>query len=351
MSLAGWKHDWGPRLCSWVPLSLWRRLAGMDLVVPHWHLVGDRDVPHVGELYGFRTARQFGEDLEFFLRHFKPVTLQDVIRHAEGTARLAGPCFLPTFDDGFREIHEVVAPMLRRRGVPAAFFLTTSVLDNRDLAVPQRKSLLLRALRDRRGSAAEREAVRILHDAGLGGGDVAAAIRGVYHRWREVLDRLAPVLGCDFDAYAATVRPYLSSDQVRELIGMGFGIGAHGVDHPLFSELTLDQQVQQACDSLGWLSERFGFTCEAFAFPYTDAGVAAGFHERARARCTLKVSFGTGAVGGHFSEPGHLKRFTMERTDRPAAEILGRELGLQCWRTMAPWPARWRRNSVGGGRR
>lgn len=329
---------------------MWRRLTGLDLVVPHWHLAGDHDVPHVGELYRFRTAQQFGEDLEFFLRHFRPVTLGEVIRDAEGTARLAGPCFLPTFDDGFREIHEIVAPMLRRRGVPAVFFLTPSVLDNRDLAVPQRKSLLLRALRERRGTAAEREAARLLGDAGFGRGDVAAAIRGVYYRGREVLDRLAPVLGCDFPAYAASARPYLSSDQVRALIGMGFGIGAHGMDHPLFAELTLDQQVQQACDSLGGLSERFGFVCEAFAFPYTDVGVAAGFHERVRARCALKVTFGTGAVGGHLREPRHLKRFTMERTDRPAAEILGRELGLQCRRALAPRPGRWRRAAEEGGR-
>jgi peptidoglycan/xylan/chitin deacetylase (PgdA/CDA1 family) len=149
-----------------------------------------------------------------------------------------------------------------------------------------------------------------------------------------VLDELGSVLRYDFAAYSASAQPYLTSEQIRDLIKKGFAIGAHSVDHPLYSELGLQEQLMQTRESLRWLSDSYQYDCNAFAFPYTDAGISLEFFQKAFADGCLKVSFGTGGMSRHFF-PRNLARFTMERTDLPAAQILARQFGRTLLRSLS----------------
>lgn len=313
-----------PRLCSWIPLNLWHRAVGVDLVVPIWHVVSDQELEHVNGLYKFRNVRQFKADLEFFLKNYTPVSLDQVVSHINGQGRLPARCFLPTFDDGLREIYDIIAPILQRQGVPAVFFLITSAIDNGQLCYPQKKSLLLCALKSRIGAVAEREASMILSNAAIEGSSLSERIQSVHYLKRQVLDALAPVLGCDFNGYAIKVHPYVTSVEVSDLLKRGFSIGAHSVDHPLYSELGLEEQLFQTQESIRWLSHRFQYECESFAFPYRDQGMAPVFFERIFAGGPLQVSFGTGGLRSRlFSR--NISRFSMERTDLPAAQIVARQ--------------------------
>jgi peptidoglycan/xylan/chitin deacetylase (PgdA/CDA1 family) len=319
--LARLKQILGPQIWSGVPLDIWHRLLDVDLLLPHWHLASDDNLPHIRGLYKYRTVAQFKSDIEFFLRSYVPVSLMDVVRHLDASGTLPKRCFLPTFDDGFREIYDHVAPILHRHGVPAVFFLITTAVDNNELCYPHKKSLLLQSLSSECPAAAEREMSRILLRAGVSGSDLKARIRSVYYRQRRVLDELALILGCDFAAYVRTNRPYLASGQVTELMRSGFNIGGHSVDHPLYSELGLHEQLTQTKQSIDSLSAKFNFNCQAFAFPYMDLGVSRSFFERAFAPDALRVTFGTGGMRRHFF-PRNLSRFTMENSDLPAREIV-----------------------------
>lgn len=320
------KQRWGSRICSWVPLRLWHRLLGVELVLPYWHVVSNEDLPHISGLYRYRAVREFKADLEFFLRYYTPVSLQDVLNHLTGDGALPKRCFLPTFDDGFREVHQVIAPLLRTLGVPAVFFVITSVVDNHELCYPQKKSLLIRALATGPSSAVTRELARRLKEAAVIGSDLPSQLRSIHSRQRGVLDALGPLLGCDFTAYAAAQQPYLTSAQVEALLRDGFSIGAHSVDHPLYPELSLAEQLSQTQDSLEWLAQRFCFPCDSFAFPYQDTEVTPEFFHAAFADGRLKISFGSGGLMPHFF-PRNLPRFTMERTELPAGAILARQFG------------------------
>ena len=251
----------GPRICSWVPLNIWHRLLGVELVLAYYHVVSDQELAHVSALYKFRSLRQFKADIEFFLRSYTPISLQDVVSHLEGAGRFPKRCFFLTFDDGFCEIHDVVATVLYAKGISSVFFLTTSVIDNRDLIYPQKKSLLIRALASQRDSPGKREVSQHLANAGVKSPDLPSRIRSITYRQRHVLDELGPFLGCDFAAYAASAQPYLTSEQTRDLMRKGFVIGAHSVDHPLYFELNLEEQLIQTQNSLSWLSSRFDYDC------------------------------------------------------------------------------------------
>jgi peptidoglycan/xylan/chitin deacetylase (PgdA/CDA1 family) len=329
------KKQWGPRICSWISLDLWHKLLGVKLVLPYYHLISDQEVEHVSGIFKFRNVRQFKDDLDFFLRVYTPVSLEDIINYLDGAEQLPKRCFLLTFDDGFREVYDVVAPILLSRGIPAVFFLTTSVLDNRELCYQQKISLLIRALASLKNSTVKRKASQILTNAGVKGIDLRLRIRGIAYRQRHVLDDLAPVLGCDFAAYAAWAKPYLTSEQIWYLMRKGFSIGAHSIDHPLYSELSLEEQLIQTMESISCLANCFQYKCQAFAFPFRDAGVSPEFFQSAFADGRLKVSFGTSGMHRHYF-PRNLTRNTMENTDLKALQILSREFGVTLLRR-PPW--------------
>jgi peptidoglycan/xylan/chitin deacetylase (PgdA/CDA1 family) len=325
------KKKWGPEICSWLPLEFWHRLLDVELVLPYYHVVTDRELAHVSGLFKFRSVRQFKADLEFFLQFYTPVSLQDIICYLDGTGQLPKRCFLLTFDDGFREIYDIVAPILHAQGIPAVFFLTTSVVDNRELCYLQKISLIIRSLSSRRDLSVGRQVSRLLTDARVHGPDLPSRIRAITYRQRHVLDELGAILGCDFKAYVASTKPYLTSGQISDLIKKGFAIGAHGVDHAPYFELSLEQQLLQTRESLVWLSDRFQYECHAFAFPFTGAGVSLEFFQTAFADGRLKVSFGTHGLRRHFFSR-HLNRLTMEAPHLDAAQLMGREFALTVFR-------------------
>jgi peptidoglycan/xylan/chitin deacetylase (PgdA/CDA1 family) len=320
--LQTFKDRWVPRICRTVPLRAWHRVCRTNLIVPHWHVVSDQELPHVSGVYQFRSIRQFEADVEFLLRHYAPVTEQDVVSHLHGGRALPPRCVLLTFDDGFREIHDVVAPLLRAKGVPAVFFLITSAVDNRSLCYPQKQSLLIDALARRQGAATLEEVGRLLSVAGVASlSNLALRIRTISYAQRSVLDNLGRVLGCAFEEYLASRKPYVTSEQVQSLIRQGFSIGAHSVDHPPYAHVSLDEQLFQTRESMRWLSERFHLSCQSFAFPYRDDGVSLDFFRTMFAGDGLKVSFGTGGLVPH-AFPCNLPRFSTERTDLSASEVL-----------------------------
>jgi hypothetical protein len=100
-------------------------------------------VPHVSPLYHFRTVAEFSADVEFLLRHFQPVTLAEIVEVLNGDRALSRPSFHLTFDDGFREMYDVVSPILERAGVPATFFVNTAFLDGGGLSHHNALSVLL----------------------------------------------------------------------------------------------------------------------------------------------------------------------------------------------------------------
>jgi peptidoglycan/xylan/chitin deacetylase (PgdA/CDA1 family) len=322
--LTHFKRQLLPRMYSWVPLDWWHRLVDVELVLPHWHVASDEDIPHVGGLYRYRTLQEFKADLEFFLKSYRPVSVQDVINHLDGVSQLPKRCFLPTFDDGFREVHDVIAPLLQSKGVPAGFYLIANAIDNCELCYPQKKSLLIRAVEAQSGTAAEKETSVILQRENIRGTSMASQIAGIHYRQQGILDELAGVLGCDFPAYVRSVRPYMTAKQVGELRGIGFAIGAHSLDHPIYSDLSLDEQLYQTKQSMHLLSLRFGYKCETFAFPYRDVKLSSEFFTQAFDICHLKLSFTLDGMNRHFF-PRNLNRFSMERTNLPAEQIVARQ--------------------------
>lgn len=321
-----------------MPLEWVRSFSGVSLVVPYYHLVSDINVPHVSHLYRFRTIAEFTSDVEFLLRRFEPVTLSDIVDALNGRRILSRPCFHLTFDDGFREMHEIVAPILQRAGVPATFFLNTAFLDGGGLAHHNALSVLLDRLqshRSRLGGASLRRVESLLPAATSDCTTLRARILSIRYAQKSLVRSLAEALDVDLDQYVRETRPYLSSEEIAKLLERGFSIGAHSHDHPLYADLSLSEQLAQTQMSMRLLDTRFGVSPKAFAFPHTDSGVEDAFFTAVFSEPLLDVSFGTSGLVSHF-HPRNIERVSMEKTSTPGAQILARQFARATYFRLRP---------------
>lgn len=305
-----------------VPIGLWQMLSGVSLVVTYHHMVSDADVPHVRHLYKYRDVRGFEADLDFLLRHFTPVSLYQIIAHLDGREALPQRCFHVTFDDGFREIHDVVAPLLLKKGIPATFFLNTAFLGGHRMAHHNKISLLLDRMPRPLPDQLRKEIELLLPP--VSESDFKRRLLSVRYANQQILDRVATVAGIDIDHYIATARPYLSPEEVIDLIKQGFAIGAHSIDHPLYADLSLEEQITQTRQSVDFIVDRFGIKTRAFAFPHSDVGVGPEFFNEMFNSGSLDICFGTGGSIPHFHHR-NVERVGMEKNPGTAEAIFARE--------------------------
>ena len=286
-------------------------------------MIADHQVRHLQHLYPFRKTVEFERELDWLLARFQAVDLQQLVAAKTQGTKLPRKSFFLSFDDGFREMAEVVAPICKRKGVPVTFFLTTDFLDNRKLGYRHKASVLLDVfskLPPEKATACVQKAAQIHHLTC--GENYREFVLELRHAQTPVLDDAYELAGLDFGNYLRTERPYLDSEQVQGLLKDGFSIGAHSLDHPRYSEIPLDEQISQTRDSVQFLEKKFDLKPRSFAFPFVSDDVGFEFYERVFADRICDIVFCIGAAPDIRNWP-LVERFGVERpSSEPISQIL-----------------------------
>ncbi len=292
-----------------------RKLLQRDIYVINYHSIKGIDVdPYIkNEVY--RTQEEFEKDIVFYLKHFNIISAVDLIDIINNGRPIQKNSLILTFDDGLRVNLDIHIPILKRHNVPATFFLNSAFIDNKDLHFARKKNLILQKIHDDKADLLS----AYLSDHKMYNGEVSASIKAINYREKVHLEELAKMLKIDFKAYLLENAPYLSSEEIRCIIDEGFFIGAHSIDHPRYTELSLEEQVHQTVESLRFVTERFNLTYRLFAFPYEDTMLTKEFYSRIRPYVDL--TFGTkGFVDD--SIDFSIQRSEVESTQLPAVEAL-----------------------------
>lgn len=296
---------------SVMSLHVLKILSRTNFILPFYHIVSDKDIQHVKHLYAYKNIAEFKEDIDYFLKHYSPVGLSDLLDCINKNQSLPENSFLLTFDDGFREIFDVVVPILKEKGVPATFFLNNGFLDNKQLFFRHKASVLIEHLHNVGKLSPTDEIKDIFQKYRIEYTNLEASLLSVEYHKRNVIDEIASIFNVDFDDYLASYKPYLNSNQVEQLVEDGFTIGAHSIDHPLYSSLPLEDQLYQTRESMKLIRERFSLDYNAFAFPFTDNGVSKRYFEEIFSSGSVDISFGTFGIVKDLW-PNNLQRIEME---------------------------------------
>ncbi len=306
------------------PLRLVSSLTPARLIAPCYHLVSDRSPAHVRHLFQCRTVNQFKAELDWLLKRFKPISLEELSSSVAAQIPLPPNSLFISFDDGLRECLDVVAPICLAKGVPVTFFLASGFLGNRSLCFRHKASLLL----EEYSRSRNRNVVRTPNGVLASAEEFRAFVLQVKYANAFELDECAKQLGLCFDEYLSRERPYLDDADVATLIRQGFSIGGHSVDHPLYGEISLDQQITQTSDCMHHLKAKFPLPVSSFAFPFVGDGVSEEFTESILSSHTAGLIFYTGAL-----RPDHngrvIWRFGVELGDRAFADTWKDNVGTQ----------------------
>ncbi len=323
-------HQFCQRATRRIALPTLRDWSGQPLILPFYHSIrGTEPLPHIQRLYQPRSLDTFREDLDFFLQHYEPISLGELVRLVKKGEEPEKSSFFLSFDDGLREVHDLVMPLLVEKGVPATIFLNTDFVDNRGLFYRYKLSLLLERLAKNQLSKAQSSAVgALLKLEAPENALIEETLLKTTHANRQLLDEVAACLDLDFTDFLKKQRPYLTSGQIRRLMEKGFTVGAHSSNHPLYADMNLAGQLQQTKDSIRFVQRQFKQRHRAFAFPFSDQGVGRRFFEMVVTEKIADITFGTAGLKEREADfPFHFQRIPMERFAATAEAQLRGEYG------------------------
>lgn len=305
---------------SLLPTGLVKKFSAAYPLLPYHHLVTNENVSHVQQLYPYKNVRQFTDDLDYLLKYFQPVSAIEIADAVKRGSRLPRHSFLLTFDDGFREIYDVVAPILLKKGVPAVFFINPAFIDNKELFYRSKISLLIGHLKTEQITGTQHEAI-----AGLAGlqsvQDIIPFLKKITQQNKQLLDDIAAVLSISFTEYLATQKPFLTHQQLHKLAAQGFELGAHSWDHPYYHLLSEDEQILQTIRSGEYVRTTFQQPLKLFSFPHYDTPIPLSFFDRLRKEWNPDLLFG---IQNQKKELQNrmLHRFNAERPHLPMSRQL-----------------------------
>ena len=303
------------------------QISNKKLLIPLYHAISDDPPAHLKNLYPLRSIRQFKNDLAFILKFYEPISVKDLVYSIKNNQPLTENRVLFTFDDGLREVKDFIAPILKEKGIPAIFFINSAFVNNKDFFYRYKASLIVERLKNEDPHELTRVA-KILNINSPLFKPVKDAVLQVNYLYKDLLDEIACLLHIDFNDYLQKYNPYLSTAELSLLMKDGFNIGAHGVDHPEFFNISFKEQYRQVKESIIWVKENLNPDFNLFAFPFTDFNVSKQFFESIYADQEMKpdLTFGCAGFKDEFLS-NHLQRVPFEKTGSSAKIIIRQEYG------------------------
>ncbi len=296
-----------------------KRKAMVNPLIVNYHMVSDQDLPYINNLYSYRNVDTFVRDLDFYNRYFHPIGMAEFLDSIKNGTELPENSVLLTFDDGFREMSEIAAPLLLEKNIPATFFITTDFIDNQKLNHDNKQSLLVDRLKSGISSMGYNKIMKLMEDSQIPGKRLHERILRIPYKESQLLEEIASIVGIDFPLFLRDQRPYMTSAQIKGLLDEGFTVGGHSCDHARFSELSHEEQLEQISLSIDVLAKRFSVDYRVFAFPYSDRGASASTFEVISKE--LDASFGT---HGLLEDPvkTHFQRISVEKWNQSAKKTV-----------------------------
>jgi peptidoglycan/xylan/chitin deacetylase (PgdA/CDA1 family) len=253
-------------------LRLWN---GCGVTVAVYHRVADPATDQLDPDLVDATPEDFDAQMSYLRRHFRPVSVEEVLRAYRERRPLSPDSVLVTFDDGYLDNYKVALPILQRHSIPALFFITTGYLTDRRLFWWERVSHHLRACQapemrleypapevldlstPAAKAAAKRRLTRIIKD----------------HHGLNVerfLDGVSKACGIDWNDEVSRGhgdRAMMTWDDVRAMRAAGMGIGSHTESHRVLQTLVPGDLTHELRSSRAVLEQQLGEKITTIAYP------------------------------------------------------------------------------------
>ncbi|MEO8516586.1 MAG: polysaccharide deacetylase family protein [Flavobacterium sp.] len=238
--------------------------------MPYYHLVRNDKVPHIENLYPYKNIAQFEKDTDLLLQYYKTADFKDLLDNNH----IADNSFLLSFDDGLEEVYSVIFPILKKKKIKAIFFINPNFVDNKETLYKHDISIIISHLEalnyDQKVVA---EIASLFGISYTSNDEFTRKLKNIKYSDKAKINTVLQLLNIDIEKYLKEKKPYISKEQIKEMIADGHLFGGHTMSHPPLNQLPLEEQKSEIIDSIEWLKINFGLDYSLFSFPFSDKTV------------------------------------------------------------------------------
>lgn len=215
--------------------------------------------------------RTFAALIEHLGRSGRVITLEEGVRQLQ-EGGLLGHRVAVTFDDGYRDNYELAAPILRRFGVPATFFVPVLPIeegqvywwDHLQQIVQMQGARFFSWVATRCPVASLQRAPQILDGTAAGCSRPLVQVLNCCSETERSLFLRA--LTAEFGPWPGQ-RQLMNWEEIRWLQKEGFAIGSHSLSHTPLTDLDGRAAQREIATSALLLEERLGLRPGGFCYP------------------------------------------------------------------------------------
>ena len=291
-------------------------------IFPYYHLINNNEVKHIKHLYQYKTVNEFKKDLNFLLKAYKPLNPKHLI-NSKSPLKIPKNHFLLTFDDGLREIYNIIYPILKTNNLQAIFFINPNFIDNHDSLYKHDISIIIdHIILSKSNGEALRNVNLILNiDENSLIQETINSIKALKHTDKNKLNSIARLLDINIVSYIRNKKPYLSKTSIERMIDDGFFFGGHTMSHPNLHELDIENQIKEVIDSIKWLKFNFNIDYSFFAFPFWDKGISKKVFDSIFEYDNKAVIFGNSGIKKDFHSRV-IQRFSLEKPSMKTQKVI-----------------------------
>jgi peptidoglycan/xylan/chitin deacetylase (PgdA/CDA1 family) len=299
------------------------RLSRIYQTRPLWHGVLVLNYHRIGNHLESPLDRNvFSGTPEDLARHIGLIRrYADLVDPADLPALLApgaprGRFVAITFDDGYRDNHDLALPVLQAHDARAAFFIPSGFIDRPRLTWYDEIAWMLRH--------ANRPSIRLspwlTGPLSLDPADrdaTIARVTAIYPTLREdrertsrYLDDIAVATGAGRAPVAASHDLWMTWDHVRAVRDAGMTIGGHTSNHPALADLAVPHQRREIIENRDRLTAELGAAPTLFAYPF--GGRHQFTPDTAAILAEAGYDLGFSFYGG-YNRPGRVDRYDVRR--------------------------------------
>jgi peptidoglycan/xylan/chitin deacetylase (PgdA/CDA1 family) len=263
---------------------------------------------------------EFDWQIGHLARHYAVITPGELARLTDAGKPLPRNAVMITFDDGYRDNHDIAFPILRRHGVPATMFVTTGYLDTPDLYWFDKLSFAIKTSTILQLTLPDNSTLALGSDipARQRAGD--AALRSLKsvgdQQRRDTVKNWLGQLGFATPWVDGSLHGSMGWAEVKALADNGMEIGSHSVSHPVLSTVADDAELRsEIVDSKRAIEAHTGRAVTALAYP---VGGPKAYNERVmqmvrEAGYRYAFTYSAGLNRPQTMNPFALKRLAVER--------------------------------------
>lgn len=276
-------------------------------IFPYYHLVRDNQVPHIENLYQFKNTSEFLKDINILTKNYSPLQPVDLLKN-ESTKN----SFLLTFDDGLQEIYTVIFPILKEKNIKAIFFINPNFVDNNEGLYKHYISIIITHLRNKNFEKTSLDQISGLFSFSYKNNkDFIKQFISIKFSEREKIKQVLELLDIDLNQYLKDNKPYVTKEQIREMMNEGFYFGGHTMTHPPLNQLSHEEQKNEIINSINWLKENFDVKYSLFSFPFSDKTVSKKLIDELFEYDKSLLLFGNSGLKNDIN-PRIIQRFSLE---------------------------------------